>query len=194
MEGLAAYMSSDSDDDDSSSAPPVPPVPNNKTTKELSQRSKCEKKEGKVMQSQSRTSCSTAESSHKKRRREDDDDDNVTHNTPFLSQYQLPKPTLKQNVELCSWSVDNLSAAPASKGSCPDRSDGRRPLDPPEYIKFQALLSKSSVSSSSGWAAQLREQKEFHNPHFFQAVVEYFQIDDPLGSHVVDVNDHQKIG
>lgn len=34
------------------------------------------------------------------------------------------------------------------------------------------------------WIQQLQAQPEFHNPHFFQAVVEHFGID-ALGTHVV---------
>jgi hypothetical protein len=37
---------------------------------------------------------------------------------------------------------------------------------------------------SSSWIQQLQSQPEFHNPHFFQSVVEHFGID-PFGTHVI---------
>ena len=40
------------------------------------------------------------------------------------------------------------------------------------------------LSSSTNWADQLKSQHEFHNPAFFQTVVEHFGIQDVLGSNM----------
>mmetsp|Transcript_80585 Transcript_80585/g.121081 ORF Transcript_80585/g.121081 Transcript_80585/m.121081 type:complete len:178 (-) Transcript_80585:64-597(-) len=43
-------------------------------------------------------------------------------------------------------------------------------------------LEKLAKSLKISWAHHLKEQHEFHNPHFFESVVEHFGITDPLGS------------
>ena len=44
--------------------------------------------------------------------------------------------------------------------------------------KLQRLANSSKVN----WADHLKSQQEFHNPHFFESVVEHFGIQHPLGS------------
>ncbi|KAG7354340.1 HCNGP-like protein [Nitzschia inconspicua] len=118
-----------------------------------------------------RSSGTSASSPSKKRPRVDHD----LHG--FLSTNRLPRPNLQKEISLCSCSVDYMSTIPIVKVM------GDASTNPHmEYTKFQSL--SKSLSSEKSWAAQLREQTEFHNPNFFQSVVEYFQIDDPLGSHV----------
>lgn len=110
----------------------------------------------------------------KKRQREEKDQ--TTSRRCFLTENYLPKPMLKSTCELSYWSVDYLSSCPlrAEPTSCN--------LMELESTKFQKLA--ELLPSSKSWAEHLREQQEFHNPHFFQSVLEYFGIPEPLGGHV----------
>jgi hypothetical protein len=77
--------------------------------------------------------------------------------------------------------IDYLSMPPADESKEHDDDTGRR------FSKFEQLA--KSLESHQSWVSHLREQKEFNNPHFFQSVVEYFGISQPLGSHL---NDNEK--
>jgi hypothetical protein len=108
------------------------------------------------------------------------------YNSTFLSQNHLPTPTLTKNeVQLFGWKNDYLS------WNIPFNHTGDNTLDtddsaatgPPPFSKF-LQLSRNNNNTSSCWAAHLREQQEFHNPHFFHSVVEYFAIQEPMGTHM----------
>ncbi|KAG7351246.1 HCNGP-like protein [Nitzschia inconspicua] len=179
MDALAAYGSSSESDNDSS-APDL--VRSNIANQSAAPKASSERngaaadKDGDAATSTpptspKRSSGTSASSPSKKRPRVDDDLES------FLLTNRLPRPNLQKEISLCSCSVDYLSTIPIVKVM------GDASTNPNmEYTKFQSL--SKSFSSETSWAAQLREQTEFHNPNFFQSVVEYFQINDPLGSHV----------
>jgi hypothetical protein len=106
----------------------------------------------------------------------------------FLTTNCLPLPRTtstnpEQQSSMISWSVDYLSHQPStalSTSTTDDNSDNNN-----EFRKFEKLTT-SLPDDKMGWAAHLQNQQEFHNPHFFQSAIEYFGIDEPLGSQAND--------
>jgi hypothetical protein len=88
----------------------------------------------------------------------------------------LPAPpiTATSGASMIHWDIDYLAQlSPISK-------------DPHEMrtSKLAQKLEKLSatVGSKKTWADHLKTQQEFHNPRFFQSVVDHFGIQRPLGS------------
>jgi len=48
--------------------------------------------------------------------------------------------------------------------------------------QFKKLAASLTSDKNSSWAANIKNQQEFHNPHIFQSVIERFGINEPLGS------------
>ena len=66
-----------------------------------------------------------------------------------------------------------------------------QPLDPPPPSRVQIRdnlqrLARNIETNIPSWAEHLRNQQEFHNPHFFASVVEHFGIATPLASFLGD--------
>lgn len=57
---------------------------------------------------------------------------------------------------------------------------------PPTSQRLNHIRRQQQQQQQQPWIQQLQAQPEFHNPHFFEAVVEHFGIDS-LGTHVVPV-------
>jgi hypothetical protein len=212
MDGVAAYSSDEDEDlvsDSSTSAAHLSKDKEETNVSELGMGTSIQQQPQQEQQQQRPTSAVTSSSSNiifvnedtastpmpkKKRCRSDDNgqrDDQGHNDSSFLSQNQLPKPTLTKNeVALFGWKNEYISwnSVPSNPNS--DNNDDGADIVPPSFSKFQALSksillsSKNNVDMSSCWAAHLREQHEFHNPHFFQSVVEYFAIQEPMGSHM----------
>jgi hypothetical protein len=88
----------------------------------------------------------------------------------------LPAPpiTATSGASMIHWDIDYLAQlSPINK-------------DPHEMrtSKLAQKLEKLSrtVGSKKTWADHLKTQQEFHNPRFFQSVVDHFGIQRPLGS------------
>lgn len=94
--------------------------------------------------------------------------------TPMTS----PAPSGEESMIL--WNRDYLSLPlPTSRTERNDETD-HKAITPKKYATFEQLV--SSLPNGKSWAEHLQEQQEFHNPHFFQSVVDYFGISQPLGS------------
>jgi len=112
----------------------------------------------------------------------------IKRNT-FLATNCLPSPrTTSTNPEqlssMSSWSVDYLSRSPIITSSIPNIYCSYNNIR--QFKKFEKLTATLLNVDKMGWAAHLQNQQEFHNPHFFQSAIEYFGIDEPLGSQAGD--------
>ena len=127
----------------------------------------------------------------KKRQRSSMDDDSndeiisTKNNTnTFLTTNCLPLPRTtstnpEQQSSMISWSVDYLShqSSTVLSASTTDYNGDNNN----EFRKFEKLTT-SLPDDKMGWAAHLQNQQEFHNPHFFQSAIDYFGIEERLGS------------
>jgi hypothetical protein len=90
---------------------------------------------------------------------------------------------------------DESSSSEASTSSHLNHSTAPNNSLPPQQPSSQRLnhirMQQQQQQSSSSWIQQLQSQPEFHNPHFFQSVVEHFGID-PFGTHVVKSKRNRK--
>jgi hypothetical protein len=77
------------------------------------------------------------------------------------------------NDSIIHWTVDYLKATD-------------KPLPPASTQLAEKLerLHANNAATGTSWAEHLKSQHEFHNPHFFESVVEHFGIIQPLGSQV----------
>lgn len=85
----------------------------------------------------------------------------------------LPPPALGQNDSIIYWDVNYLAEAPRSEEKITSSS----------AIELSQKLEKLATNLKVSWAEHLKAQHEFHNPHFFESVVEHFGIA-PLGSQI----------
>jgi len=98
----------------------------------------------------------------------------------FLTRNGLPSPrtapaTSVQSPSMITWTIDYISQE--SRSNLVANS-----TDICQFLKFKKLAASQSLRSKKGWAAHLRNQHEFHNPHFIQSVMEHFGINESLGS------------
>ena len=97
-----------------------------------------------------------------------------TPKRPRVSEAMLPPPKLEptnhqqQMVLLGSQVIDLLSIKQQEALQQQSEKGGD---DKPAVLQ---RLQQISSSSKGAWAEQLRQQHEFHNPHFFESVVESF--------------------
>jgi hypothetical protein len=85
-----------------------------------------------------------------------------------------------RNPSMILWHVDYLSLQLSSSETGNDEEAHDWSTATKKHTKFEQLV--STLPHGKSWAEHLQEQQEFHNPHFFQSVVEYFGISHPLGS------------
>jgi hypothetical protein len=91
----------------------------------------------------------------------------------------LPPPSPSSSIRMIGWSKDYLTTKQEEAYSEGMESE-------PSSQRLEQVAATVTENPSAGWAAHLQEQKDFHNPHFFESVVEHFGIQ-PMGSnmHVV---------
>jgi hypothetical protein len=87
---------------------------------------------------------------------------------PASVSHPFPPPPTSDDRIMTEWNEDYLTA----KQSSMTRS----------LKKVSEKLQKLSAETS--WAQQLKKQHDFHNPHFFESVVEQFGIRDEMGSNL----------
>lgn len=96
----------------------------------------------------------------------------------FLARHSLPPPrraSVLQPASMISWTTDYVSQEPRLL-SVPHSADHRK------FQRFEKLAASKTHHSEKGWAAHLRNQNDFHNPHFIQSVIEHCGINESLGS------------
>jgi hypothetical protein len=90
--------------------------------------------------------------------------------------FSLPSPPLGGN-SMIHWDVNFL------KGDNNNITDDCTTIITPATKDLQDKLERLTGSIQDvSWADHLKAQQEFHNPHFFESVVEHFGIAVPLGS------------
>ena len=94
-----------------------------------------------------------------------------------MSKPILPPPETSEN-SLYLWDKDYLKRPRGTKTSDKDSHQNTKALS--------EKLAKIAQSLEISWADHLKSQHEFHNPHFFESVVEHFGIADPLGSQITN--------
>ena len=111
---------------------------------------------------------------------------NEEKSNSFLTRNGLPVPRIAsvtpfESASMVSWTIDYISHDPRSHAIATHSSiDQQR-----QFQKFEELAASQSRSSRKGWASDIRNQNEFHNPHCIQTVIEHFGINDTLGSQAV---------
>lgn len=90
----------------------------------------------------------------------------------------LPPPKIEIK-RWTDWKVDYLS-------SLQRQALSNRAVSPnlPQLTRIQ-----QAVPAETGWATELQQQREFHNPNLFQASVEEFGIEKQCGSRVCSSDD-----
>lgn len=99
----------------------------------------------------------------------------------FPAKNGLPSPQIAQSdaaekASMVSWREDFISKE-QPKSSTVSKSDTDC-----KFEKFEKLAASQSYDVTKGLAAHLRNQNEFHNPHYLQSVIEQFGIAESLGS------------
>jgi hypothetical protein len=103
------------------------------------------------------------------------------------SRLGLPPPPLGSSSSMIHWDVDYLEV-PVPRPTCHTEKDSdddtKSGLEiPPVSASLAGKLEHiAATTSHTTWADHLKSQREFHNPHFFQSVVEHFGIQQALGS------------
>jgi hypothetical protein len=96
----------------------------------------------------------------------------------------LPTPTTSSDSNgeqsMIMWNADYLFLPPSSSNNEIDGKVDISATRAKNYPTFEKLV--ATLPHGTSWAKHLQEQQEFHNPHFFRSVVEYFGISQPLGS------------
>eukprot|EP00980_Cylindrotheca_fusiformis_P015805 scaffold4617_cov106-Cylindrotheca_fusiformis.AAC.6 len=90
----------------------------------------------------------------------------------------LPAPpiTSMNGASMIHWDIDYISKSPPNQKH-PNEPHTRELADKIEQLN-------ATIGSDKTWADHLKTQHEFHNPRFFQSVVDHFGIQRPLGSQV----------
>ena len=93
----------------------------------------------------------------------------------------LPKPpiTSRSGPSMIHWDIDYLAKTEAYV-QC-DESESNNEVS-------QKLERLAATLDGRSYADHLKTQHEFHNPRFFESVVEHFGIKNPLGSHAMHSN------
>ena len=99
----------------------------------------------------------------------------------FPAKNGLPPPQIAQSdaaktTSMISWREDYISKEQPESYTV-NKSDTYC-----KFEKFEKLAASQSYDATKGWAAHLRNQNEFHNPHYLQSVIEQFGIAESLGS------------
>jgi hypothetical protein len=81
----------------------------------------------------------------------------------------FPPPLTSNDRFMIEWNEDYVTAKQTSRTG---------PLKKVTSEKLQ------QISLETSWAQQLKKQHDFHNPHFFESVVEQFGIRDEMGSNL----------
>jgi hypothetical protein len=91
--------------------------------------------------------------------------------------FSLPSPPTSSGNSMIHWDVNFL------KGDNNNITDDCTTISTPAAKDLQDKLERLTASIQDvSWADHLKAQQEFHNPHFFESVVEHFGIAVPLGS------------
>ena len=115
---------------------------------------------------------------------------NDEKNDSFLSRNGLPLPRIlpaapDQSASMVLWKTDYLSNEPQPPTDAKSTDNLR-------FSKFEKMVAAQEYDSQRGWAAHLRKQNEFHNPHYIQSVIEHFGIKEILGSQAVDTTNRRE--
>lgn len=106
----------------------------------------------------------------------------------FSSRLGLPPPPLGSSSSMIQWDVDYLAfPVPRSTlNSTKDNDDdNKNRVEIPVSANLAEKLDRlAATTSNTTWADHLKSQREFHNPHFFESVVEHFGIQKALGSQI----------
>ena len=92
---------------------------------------------------------------------------------------RLPSPKTAQSASMISWKTDYISKETRSPPAAAHSANRR------QFETFKKIAFSQSYDTKKGWAAHLRNQNEFHNPHFIQSVIDQFGIIESLGSQAV---------
>jgi hypothetical protein len=98
------------------------------------------------------------------------------------SRLGLPPPPLGSSSSMIHWDVDYLTF-PVQRSNNNDNKN-RLEIPPVSASLAEKLQRRAAMTSHITWADHLKSQREFHNPHFFESVVEHFGIQKALGSQV----------
>ena len=92
---------------------------------------------------------------------------------PTTTAFSAFAPPPLGNDSIIHWTVDYLKA-----------TDKQLPPASTKLAEKLERLHANNAATGTSWAEHLKSQHEFHNPHFFDSVVEHFGIEQPLGSQV----------
>ena len=91
----------------------------------------------------------------------------------------LPPPVIDSNVDgMINWTHDFLTKK---------QEEALRGANDTPTSQRLGQVDGNVENSQAGWADQLQRQKEFHNPHFFESVVDHFGIK-AMGSNMQSSN------
>jgi hypothetical protein len=86
--------------------------------------------------------------------------------------HPFPPPPTSDNRIMIEWNKDYLTTKQSSR------------TGDLKNITSEGLQQLSLSSAETSWAQQLKNRHDFHNPHFFESVVEQFGIRDEMGSNL----------
>jgi hypothetical protein len=112
------------------------------------------------------------ETSRKRQRRWDSPKDATASNEAIPSaslSHPFPPPPTSDDRIMIEWNEDYVTAKQSSRT---------------ESLKKVTSKKLQQISAETSWAQQLKKQHDFHNPHFFESVVEQFGIRDEMGSNL----------
>lgn len=94
----------------------------------------------------------------------------------------LPKPptTSRSGPSMIHWDIDYLAKTEGYVVQCGDGSENN--------TEVSQKLERLAATLNGSYADHLKKQHEFHNPRFFESVVDHFGIKNPLGSHAMHSN------
>jgi hypothetical protein len=88
----------------------------------------------------------------------------------------LPPPSPSSSSSMIDWSKDYLTTKQEQAYSEGMESE-------PSSQRLEQVAATVTENPLAGWAVHLQQQKDFHNPHFFESVAEHFGIQ-PMGSNM----------
>jgi hypothetical protein len=109
----------------------------------------------------------------RKRQRRWDSPKSATPNEavfPASVSHPFPPPPTSDDRIMIEWNKDYLTAKQSSSRT--------------GSLKEVTSEKLRELSAETSWAQQLKKQHDFHNPHFFESVVEQFGIRDEMGSNL----------
>jgi hypothetical protein len=114
----------------------------------------------------------TDEPTRKRQRGWDKTTDTPNDKRSCSSLYQFPPPPTSDDTILVQWKTDYFTAKQQQQSH------------PTKKANLKKLQQIAASASDSGWAQQLKEQHDFHNPHYFESVVEHIGIQEEMGSNL----------